>query len=106
MRGVDSVGLHPEGSKADQGNDSEGHYQAHSFLVFSSVYPSFGMEFELSRCQHSTDKRQTFTVTAFLRMWATVRNKWRPGAFFAPASLAVSSYQQLRELSKRTFVSW
>ena len=64
---VERVELHPKGSKADQGNDSENHYQAHNFWVFSSVYPSVGMEFELSRHQHSKDTRKAFTVTALFK---------------------------------------
>ena len=67
VRGVDSVGLHPKGSKADQGNDSENHYQAHNFWVTSSVYPSVGMEFALSRHQHSKDTCKAFTVTALFK---------------------------------------
>ena len=68
VRGVDSVGPLPKGSKADQGNDSENHYQAHNFWVSSSVYPSVGMEFELSRHQHSKDTRGKSTITALFKI--------------------------------------
>jgi hypothetical protein len=66
VRGVDSVGPHPKGTKADQGNDGD-HYQATNFWVTSSIYPTVGMEFELSRHQHSKDKRRVFTVTALFK---------------------------------------
>ena len=41
--------------------------QKHNFYVYSSAYPSVGWEFELSRHQHSKDKRLKFTVTALFK---------------------------------------
>ena len=64
--GVNSVILHPKGSKEQQGNTGN-HYQKHNFYVFCSAYPSLGWEFELSRHPHSKDPRLTFTVTALFK---------------------------------------
>jgi hypothetical protein len=67
VQGVEKVVLHPKGSKADQRNYGD-HYQAHNFHVFSSAYPSVGMEFELSRHQHSKDTRGKSTITALFKI--------------------------------------
>ena len=66
VQGVEKVVLHPKGSKEEQRNYGD-HYQKHNFYVYSSAYPSLGWEFELSRHQHSKDKRLKFTVTALFK---------------------------------------
>ena len=66
VRAVDRVEWHPKGSKAQQGNRGK-HYQKHNFMVYSKLSPCTGMEFELTRNQHTKDPRRPFTISAMFK---------------------------------------
>ena len=75
VQGVREVTLHGK-SKAEQGNlgaqdptrrtPRRGHYQAHNFMVFSTLFPNDcrGMEFELTESLHMRNPRFPLTISA------------------------------------------
>ncbi len=81
--GVTAVELH-KCSKHDQGNPNaqdpkartrrKGHYQAQNFMVYSTIFPGIGMEFELTENKHSKDKKKPLTISA---CYKTQPNRFR-----------------------------
>ena len=81
--GVTAVELH-KCSKHDQGNPNaqdpkartrrKGHYQAQNFMVYSTIFPGIGMEFELTESKLSKDKKKPLTISA---CYKTQPNRFR-----------------------------
>ena len=91
VQGVKAVNLHDK-SKEEQGNPGAqdpknrtprlGHYQAHNFMVFSTLFPGDcrGMEFELTESLHMRNPRFPLTISACYKIQATLHRSleaWR-----------------------------
>ena len=91
VQGVKAVTLHDK-SKEEQGNPGAqdpknrtprlGHYQAHNFMVFSTLFPGDcrGMEFELTESLHMRNPRFPLTISACYKIQATLHRSleaWR-----------------------------
>ena len=91
VQGVRQVTLHDK-SKADQGNlgaqdprhrtPRRGHYRAHNFMVFSTLFPNDcrGMEFELTESLHSRNLTLPLTISACYKTQGTLHKSleaWR-----------------------------